>query len=70
MTLKKEDFKEAMERLEKDGLIEWGMSHPINRIFNEESKIIESMRVYDIIMGKKKKLQNELQRINEMLMDD
>jgi len=65
-----EDFKEAMDRLEKDGLIKWGSSHPIHVIFNESSTIIEAMRVHKIIMDKKKKLQNELQRINEMLMDD
>jgi len=35
-----------------------------------ESEIIEALRVYKIITGKKKKLQNELQRINEMMNDD
>ena len=70
MTLKTEDFKEAMDRLEKDGLVKWGGSHPIHRIFNMESEIIEALRIHKIILGKKKKLQNELQRINEMLIDD
>ena len=53
MTLEKKDFKEAMDRLEKDGLIKWGSSHPIHVIFNQESEIIEALRVHKIIMGKK-----------------
>jgi len=70
LTLTEKDFEEVEKQLEAEGVIEWGKSHPIHRIFNMKSEIIEALRVYKIIMGKKKKLQNELQRINEMLIDD
>jgi hypothetical protein len=68
--LTQKDFDEAEEQLQKEGVIEWGKSHPIHRIFNAKSDIVEAVRVYCIIREKKRKLQKELQRINELMTDD